>query len=450
MAQARGLHPYYFPGHVPRKVDWQPIASCPASLQELLAVNNMVLDDTTTRDGNCGISAFTISIMSAASSSRNTTKQAATLEAKRFGCLRRCPHGQRVAQARAAGVDWLHANTTAKLWEGMTVSQLVYHVSGENMSTYRARMQKNGEWVDTVFLHALACVYGVTVLVFQAGCDPAILGPHLHEDLDQDCDVVVPVALVNDYHFWAVVESRLPGLGCTTSARDKGEHMPFQSDEAAREYSLAETEEDGQEHHAAWTPPPGARSPEEIDKELQFCAVLSNWCPWSEPAAETVHAIQCMAQGSHDSDVASRCVARRRALQALAYEDAYRDSLPEVMRYQRGARRHLLNPREWRCAVKAREVTRKYVEACAKLPALETLAWQLESQHPCSHAPCHSRCCVGILHFSPAMVHNWRALWYSLPSVTRQERLLKAFRDNLEQHRQKGGFEEQWCMDFKF
>ena len=81
------------------------------------------------------------------------------------------------------------------------------------MSTYRARVPKNGEWVDTVFLHALACAYGVTVLVFQAGCNPTILGPHLHEDLDQDCDVVVPVALVNDYHFWAVVESRLPGLG---------------------------------------------------------------------------------------------------------------------------------------------------------------------------------------------------------------------------------------------
>ena len=91
------------------------------------------------------------------------------------------------------------------------------------------------------------------------------MGPHLHEDLDQDCDVVVPVALVNDYHFWAVVESRLPGLGCTP-ARDKGEFFPLQSDDAAREYSLAEMEEDDQEHHPSWAPPPGARSAAEIDK----------------------------------------------------------------------------------------------------------------------------------------------------------------------------------------
>ena len=447
---------------MPRNVAWEPIDSCPDSLQELLAVNNMVLDDTTSRDGNCGISAFTISIMGAMSS-RTTTKKEATSEAKRFGCLRRCPHGQRVAQARAAGVDWLHANASAKLWEGMTVSQLVRIVSGESMATYRARMRGNGEWADAVFMHALACAYGVTVLVFREKCDPAILGPHLHEDLDQDCDVVVPVALVNDYHFWAVVESRLPGLGCTL-ARDKGELFAFQSDgretarareyslanARAREYSLAEVEEDDQEHHPSWAPPPSARSAAEIDKELQFCAVLSTWCPWSEPTAETLHVIQWMAQDSHDSDISSRCVARRRALEALAYEDAYRDSLPEVMRYQRGARRHLLNPKEWRCAVKNREVTRKYMDACAKLPAMQTLAWQLESQHPCSTAPGHARFCVGINHFSPAIVHNWRVLWYSLPSDSRRERLLKAMRGNLEQHRQQGGFDEQWRMQFKF
>jgi len=350
MAGMGGLRPYYHPGHTPRKEGWAPISSCPASLQQLLAVNDMVLDDTTSRDGNCGISAFTISIMDASKSwgvlpGSNAKTQPATPEARRFACLRRCAHGQRVTQARAAGVEWLHANAGAKLWEGMTVSQLAWHVIGEVFSAYRVRMREPGEWVDTVFLHALACAYGVTVLVFQNGCDPAILGPHLHEDLDRDCDVVVPVALVNDYHFWAVVKSRLPGVGCTPGARDKGELLPFQSEgNRAGEYSRAETEEDNQDHHPSWRPPPGSRSAAEIDKELQFCAVLSRWSPWSTPTAETVQAIQLMAQDSHDSDVSSRCLARRRALQALAYEEAYRESLPDIMRYQRGARRHLLNP----------------------------------------------------------------------------------------------------------
>ena len=156
MAGSPGLQPYYHPGRVPRKAAWEPIASCPDSLQELLAVNNMVLDDTTSRDGNCGISAFTISIMSAMSS-RAATKKDATAEAKRFGCLRRCPHGQRVAQARAAGVDWLHANASAKLWEGMTVTQLVSHVSGEYMATYRATSKATCRSLLAIVRHRYRC-----------------------------------------------------------------------------------------------------------------------------------------------------------------------------------------------------------------------------------------------------------------------------------------------------
>ena len=60
------------------------------------------------------------------------------------------------------------------------------------------------------------------------------------------------VAVVNDYHFWAVVESRLPELGCTPRPPDKGEHLPFQSDgPTAGEYSPADMAEDNQdqEHH---------------------------------------------------------------------------------------------------------------------------------------------------------------------------------------------------------
>ena len=147
--------------------------------------------------------------------------------------------------------------------------------------------------------------------------------------------------MVNDYHFWAVIASRLPELGCTPAARDKGELAPFRPDgNRAGECSSAETNEDDHEHHASWTPTPGSRSSAEIDKELAFCSVLSKWCPWSEPTLEIVQAVQAMAQDSHDSDVSSRCLARRRALQALAYEEAYWDSLPDIMRYQRGAPLH--------------------------------------------------------------------------------------------------------------
>ena len=60
---------------------------------------------------------------------------------------------------------------------------------------------EDGEWVDAAFMHALACAVGVTILVFQDGVYPTIIGPHLIDGNDGDCDLVVPVALVNGYHF---------------------------------------------------------------------------------------------------------------------------------------------------------------------------------------------------------------------------------------------------------
>ena len=64
-----------------------------------------------------------------------------------------------------------------------------------------------------MFCECFGLSVGVTVLVFKDGCDPATLGPHLHEELEQGCVEAVLVALVNDSNCLVAVESRLPGLG---------------------------------------------------------------------------------------------------------------------------------------------------------------------------------------------------------------------------------------------
>jgi len=74
------------------------------------------------------------------------------------------------------------------------------------------------EWVDTAFMHALACAFGVTVLVFQDGVDSAVLGQHQIDGDDGDCDLVVPVALVTDYHFWARSQAKPVHHGSGTRA----------------------------------------------------------------------------------------------------------------------------------------------------------------------------------------------------------------------------------------
>ena len=72
-------------------------------------------------------------------------------------------------------------------------------------------------------------LFWVTVLVFQDGVDPAILGPHLMDEDDGDCDLVVPVALVDDYHFWVVLQSTFSGEASAPWDRDKGELVAFQA-----------------------------------------------------------------------------------------------------------------------------------------------------------------------------------------------------------------------------
>ena len=111
----------------------------------------------------------------------------------------------------------------------MPVSGLTHAVTSEDFPSYMQRTQRNGEWVDIAFMHALACAFGVTVLVFQDGVDPAIIGPHLIDGDDGDCYLVVPVALVSDYHFWVVVKSTFPGEASAPWVRDKGELVAFQT-----------------------------------------------------------------------------------------------------------------------------------------------------------------------------------------------------------------------------
>ena len=58
--------PYLRPGHVPPSGQWVALpvgVGCPALLHHLLAVNELVVDESTSRDGNCGISAFVISVL---------------------------------------------------------------------------------------------------------------------------------------------------------------------------------------------------------------------------------------------------------------------------------------------------------------------------------------------------------------------------------------------------
>ena len=88
-------------------------------------------------------------------------------------------------------------------------------------------MFMDGEWADTVLVLGMACAFGVDVVIFQVGMDPALIGVCLLEGTGPDkasmgpSPRVVPMALANDRHWWGLRSLQdselLPGQGTSTS-----------------------------------------------------------------------------------------------------------------------------------------------------------------------------------------------------------------------------------------
>jgi len=166
---------------------------CPEGLASIVAANGMKLVDTVT-DGNCGLDAFLKSALQLPSL-RNLRKEP-------WCKFRKMTKPEGLMQARRIAADWLQAHEAEEMWDGFNVGDLVRAMSGESScNNYLDRMRKPGQWVDTAFLHALACQCGVDVVIFQSGTDTTLLGKSL---TGQQCDVLVPIALSNDLHFWAL------------------------------------------------------------------------------------------------------------------------------------------------------------------------------------------------------------------------------------------------------
>ena len=115
--------PYCWPALVKPSGHWVALpvgVGCPALLQQLLAVNELVVDESTSTDGNFGSSEFVISVLALLKGGQR--RKGTSVEVRRRQSLRRCPPGQQETQARVAAIEWLGQHLGAKLWEGMIVS----------------------------------------------------------------------------------------------------------------------------------------------------------------------------------------------------------------------------------------------------------------------------------------------------------------------------------------
>ena len=163
-------------------------------------------DEATNRAGNCGIDAFARSLMAQMRQKRSGGSQSEGARNRRN--VQKA--SDKMSLLRRVGVSWLEANATEVIWPGMTVAKLCTTVSGLPFREYMAKMQGNGEWVDTAFLNALGRAHGVNVMIFQEHSDEALVGEDMMESTSDESEpaIMVPIALANDHHFWGVWTAR--------------------------------------------------------------------------------------------------------------------------------------------------------------------------------------------------------------------------------------------------
>lgn len=470
MAWRHAACPLLSPATLPND-PWRqlPGNSCPPGVSAQLAANNLRANEDTVRDGNCGVHAFVISLLDQMRRAGSTSNGRGA-EAKRRRELKATRCDGQVAQARAAGVAWIRANAQRLVWDGMTVAQLCKLVSGQEHREYIEKVGRDGQWADTAFLHALGCAYGADVYVFQEGMDIALLGPCLcqtGESHNQAVPIMVPVALVNNHHFWGVTQEDPTPIAPV----DKGDLPVLMDDQATSPCKRrrldtpgdeAGDEEDGVDMMPYYQRQQEATAREQalpehaLQAELSLCRALARWCPWSEPSAEICSAAQAVeTAGATARDVGNACLARAEALRQMIYEEEHGPQLPEAFKYQRAVRYRLNNPGAWKQTLVAdtRYVTQSYLSARAAVPTLANMTSVLVgakcSRHEQAHEPGNKNC-VGTDSFAATVVINWRVLWWSLPKTSRKEHLLRTFRASLTDHLAAGGKADRWRMRYHF
>ena len=452
--------PYFRPGQaLNQRRPTEAFGRCPVALVNKLSANGLLPDEATDRHGNCGIDAFARSLMDQMGKGRAGVGQTGAARNQRH--LQKSP--DKVALLRRIGVSWLEADASEVIWPGLTVAKLCSAVSGLSFQEYVAKVQQDGEWVDTAFLHALGRAHGVNVLIFQAHTDEALVGEDMMEDPGNESDrpIMVPIAVVNDHHFWGVVECEAE---VAISPVDKGEFAAFRSqagkglcpDSSGRP---ARDEDSGLEDGEApdWTfataPPEAAHT----EAELALCVALANWEPWSTPSACILEAMGLLERVRGNApatlDMSTRCVRRAEAIVELAYEDAHFKDMPESYRYRRLAQMRLCGCPQWARHRRGRNRTSQYLSTCTGIQSVAVLDRLLDEGNCAKHNKDHGAenpHCRGMAGLSANMVYNWRVLWWSLPKVQRKEHVLHLFVNSLRAHRASGAPDERWRTQYTF
>ena len=406
----------------------------PDALITLLAENGLRHCPETDSSGNCGPHAFALGLADLARRCQALYKTNAykVLMGKLKAGL-----PAYLAHVRHIAAQWLNGHADEELWEGMLVKDLVLMMStaDETFAQHLQRMRKDREWADASFLHALACHFRVDCIVWAEHGEPMLIGYSLAKHAGATFGYV-PIAMVNDLHFWGVVED-VPMLIDPPVAEDmmlvRVADLPIAGSTQGRKREISESPMQGK-------PCSGLLNAErcmadaDIEKELNLCQVLMTWDPWSDPSADLMHALASVPSADPRMAANEKCLLRSQVIEQLNYEQTMSDALPAMLQYHAAARYRLKRNVPVLGGFNRLQTNTRYADqqSCATVQRLLSPTAVADSI-AVDCAPGHH--CLDVFRETPSAVRNWRVLWRSIPKWKRKEALIAMCRASLNEQR---------------
>ena len=430
---ASACRPIFESGLIKRQGDRDATASriqCPEALGRELANNNLLVDHDTDATGNCGVDGFLRSWRAMDSKVKHKHRS-----------LRTCWQPQ-----RNASIIWLEKHRHEAAWGTLSVENFCLISSGKaDFQEYLNEMAKPDTWVDTAFLHAMACANSVDVVLIQAGMAPVLLGISTHQGQEPDGEndgktndpTVVPMALVNDVHFWGVLSFET-AMTPPVEDEEQGRRPQLRASNSEALCSLQVGEDEV-------APKTGANE-EYVEREFALNIALSKWNPWRYPTQDLIDAMAPVASDPKHAQSHS-ILTRQSVLSDLALESVHAQSADEHLTYRRAARWRIEKPDiAWSTVYQQR---RRAVSALRDISCQRCNKSSIERMlsRQCSQGRAAHTC---LQPFSVAQVLNWRVLWSSLPNFMRHELLLSEARDQLAKHRASGQQDKNFEMSYSF
>ena len=426
-----------------KKFRKQEVQTIEAEIRAAVGANGLVLDDTTLRDGNCGLDAILRSLSSV---------PANQLSATGTNLLQvLSTHGRHPALRflRRMLLKWLGEHKSDEIVPGMTIEEFIVSDSTpsfnfDSFDQYVTTMATHGEWVDQTMMFAVSSVLNVHIVVFSGDSEPNLISS-LPEDSTNAGTVCI--AQAHNRHFWALQPGEDAGENVESNAAEHaksiGDMVLANLCHKDRKQTAGDNDDDLAtfERNTVST----ARMADQDKTLFALSSALCVWSPFNSSVASGTGEVKtALTACGLDLDVFNVLKVREalKLMQLEQHDEA--KGMPRALSYRAAKRFHATKPARQgmnNLFRKSRRLVGKVTPALVKKQILK----------PCNRGTNKPHTCLDEFRKVPQAICKWRAMWWSLTGGDRKRRLVQMFYSEFQRQMvEKHGDTSAFSMVYKF